>query len=380
MYFRVKPGRKKVIVIGFIVAALLLAGGFFAYTCFGAKEPEAAANLKTDAYKLRLRIEEECLYEYADGYLETKEEAQIILSVPQGENISFTIKSSVEKELDTVRIVSEDKQEIDYIKNGNQVTITMNYGDVTVTPIFKDTSSSQTDAKTIQTASSKYDLKLEGYDEEIEASYNSLFHEIEFINALGKTLDLDHENSKYKDIKTVTFIKEAYETDNSDIVGHFIIFNNDTERKALVLFSKENKAYTFNLNYTNPTPAPSPTPVPTQEPDQAANTTPTPEQSASNENANSQEPAENSSATPTQETSFDILEVSTRFIDYVGNKDDFYNNVYAYVKSLGYNNGSGTFQGYTIDQSNDQVSFEILLDNGTVVNGVYSKANNSYSF
>lgn len=217
-----------------------------------------------------------------------------------------------------------------------------------------------------------YDIKVFGVDDEIRDSYGGAFVEEDFLKALTRVIRPEQDTSAYADVKTVTFLKDKYETDNTDIVGYFIVFNEDANRKNVVLFSKANKKFTFSLNYKTATPIPTPIPIPTQVPI----TTPVPQP---------QEPVQVPQKKPDDaegegdiETSFQLNNMPTQFLDFVGGQDEFFSVIYNHVVSVGHRHSVGTFQEYMI--SGDDATFLITLNNGAKVRGVYNKTTKNYIF
>ena len=79
------------------------------------------------------------------------------------------------------------------------------------------------------------------------------------------------------------------------------------------------------------------------------------------------------------ESTFDIVDVSTVFLQYVGGEEIFYNTVSDYVFGKGLTGTiTGTFTEYTIDPEREQASFIISMSTGAAIQGTYSKDSGNF--
>ena len=80
-------------------------------------------------------------------------------------------------------------------------------------------------------------------------------------------------------------------------------------------------------------------------------------------------------------TSFDILQVSTNLLKFVGGKDQFYDKVFDYVLKSGKTGELvGTMSSYELQPDQNRALFSIELNTGETIEGTYDKSADKFSF
>ena len=80
-------------------------------------------------------------------------------------------------------------------------------------------------------------------------------------------------------------------------------------------------------------------------------------------------------------TSFDILQVSTNLIKFVGGKDHFYDSAFDYVLKSGKTGELvGTLSSYELQPEQNRALFSIELNTGETIEGTYDKAADTFKF
>ncbi len=226
---------------------------------------------------------------------------------------------------------------------------------------------------------SPYGLTLHGLTAPILASYGGEFDDVQFLKSLGDQLLLSSPKSPYRYVTDVTFSEEEYEGEKEDgKVYHLIYFNEDPTWKALATYFTSDKAYVFS-EVTDEAEAES-------EDNGAAANGSNGQNSAGSAGSVSSSSGGNAGTvmqTPgtTTTTSFDIMEVSTVFLGFVGGEENFYEQTFQYVLLKGLTGQIvGTMSGYELKPEKDKASFSIALSTGGTIKGTYDKAKDTFSY
>jgi hypothetical protein len=213
--------------------------------------------------------------------------------------------------------------------------------------------------------------------DEIVNTYEGGFDESKFLKAINQVLHFERKDLEYSDVAVITFTAEEYWSDNSDIVGRFVIFNHDESRKALTLYSKSNKTYAFILNYkksllSQESQVPDiadvvieSVPEAILEPAPIETVTPMPEK------ANFEEVLEH-------KANIHLESIIPSFLEVVIDEGRFLDAVNIELGHRGYGDVLGVFNDYLIE--GDIVAFVLTLEDGTTLNGTYDIATGNYTF
>ena len=346
---------------------------------------------KTDAG--RIEIDSSLLKEDTDT--ETR------LSIRPGTLVTLTVTPKKQKLLDSVQIVdaqdfthtiqsiisdaSDSSYNVDFSMPENDIIINFRFKDKETDPepiLFTTEAAHETEPETEKTP---YGLTLHGITADLIMEFNGQFDDRAFLQQLGDALHMDSVRSGYYKVTDVTFSNEAYTGEkDSDKVYKYIYFNEDPDWKVLATYYLRDDAYVFT--------EPAIEPVTQETQPETIN------QTANNCGYSSQMGAGTSTYTSgtsgslggysgggqtvsTTTTTFDIMEVSTTFLSFVGGQEKFYDGAFQYLLSKGLTgNIIGTMSSYEIDPKNQTATFRITLNTGGSINGTYSKKKDNYSF
>ncbi|WP_373216212.1 hypothetical protein [Ruminococcus sp. 5_1_39BFAA] len=240
------------------------------------------------------------------------------------------------------------------------------------------------DAETEQTTEvsepeSPYGLTLHGVTADVILSFNGQFDDREFLQQLGDALHIDSARSEYREVTDVTFSSEAYEGEQeSDKVYHYIYFNEDPAWRLLATYYLKEDTYLFTELVEE-----METETQAQDFSQGSGAYNTGQSSYGNSYSGGSTGGygNGSVQTVTTTTAFDIMQVSTTFLAYVGGKEAFYQKAFEYVLSSGLTgNIIGTMSSYEILPEEQKAEFKITLNTGGSIKGTYSKANGKLQF
>jgi len=228
-----------------------------------------------------------------------------------------------------------------------------------------------------------YNLTLHGSTDEVLASFNGQFEETDFLRQLGDALNLNSPVSGYREVTDVAFDPRPYEGDmEPDKVYHMIYLNHNPGWRLLATYYPLEEAYLFT-ELTEETEKQE-TEVVTEE-----QTEELPEDSTLGVEQVYREEATGSYTgsttvhfqTVTTTTRFDILQVSTTFLKYVGGEEKFYQAAFEYILSSGRTgNIIGTMTSYEIYPDKKRAECKILLNTGESILGSYKKKAKRFTF
>lgn len=214
-----------------------------------------------------------------------------------------------------------------------------------------------------------YGLKIHNLTANIIMSYNGMFDEEKFLQALGDALHIDSSHSAYRSVTDVYFSDEDTGVADPDKVCWYVYFNGYETWKLLSTYYLDEDEYIF-----------SEVAVQTEAPDTgdiAAENTGTSAGTAGSAGTRT----DGSTTTTATTTSLDIYSVSTVFLAYVDSQEAFYQAIFDYVQGKGLTGSiTSTMSGYEIDPDSKTATVRIMLSTGNTVTGLYNKTSQTYSF
>lgn len=338
--------------------------------------------------------------EFDSTYLKNDGETETILSIASGELVTFLITPKADQILDSVEIVDFDFSEIksfqseakedgairvNFVMPEKEVIITLHMAEQETelkTEAFTEAEQVDETETESETEGLPYGLTLHGVTADVITAYNGMFDDRKFLQAIGDALHIGSARSEYRNVTDVTFSSQEYTGErDSDKVYYYVYFNDDPDWKVLSTYYMAEDSYVFTIpaeEIETETAA-----VSTEYPDDAY-----PSSSSTSTSATSGDGSTgggmgsySGGQTTTVTTSFDIMEVSTTFLSFVGDEDTFYQAAFDYVLSKGMSgNIVGTMSGYEIDPEKQTAAFQIVLNTGGTISGKYNKAKDKYSF
>ncbi len=321
---------------------------------------------------------------------ETDEEAN--LSIEENTLVSITIIPAKNKALESADVLDYDmhtldsvlrpvsgtggdsggKMRLSFVMPARDLFINFNFMDLYDLDEPETVEAAETEEETEET--SPYGLTLHGLTADIITSYNGMFDERKFLQALGDSLHVDSARSAYRTVTDVYF--GALSENDTEKITYHIYFNDDELWEVLAAYYFSEDSYVFTE----------------AEVQMEAETAPLETAPAMEESTVSYNPSESAAGAETYTgnggqsattvtTSFDILSVSTVFLAYVKDEDAFYQAAFDYILEKGCTGSIvGTMSGYEIDPEKKTATIDIMLSTGGTIKGTYDKANNHYSF
>lgn len=337
--------------------------------------------------------------EFESRFLKKDTDSESILAIEQDTLVTILVTPKQGKKLESVDLVDYDFNEINHFlrtTSGDEIRVNFVMPDTDVILNFNFSADDAAELEYIdtetepetesETEGNPYGLTLKGLTADIIVSYNGQFDDRDFLQQLGDALHMDSARSEYASVKTVTFSTEEYTgAKDSDKVYNYLYFDDDPEWKGLSTYYMNEDSYIF----TEPAEE-------TEDTDAAAwNSTAAVQGStggsytggstggSTGENYYGGGSAGTQSApiTTVTTTSFDILQVSTNLLTYVGDQEEFYQKAFDYVLESGLTGKiEGTLSSYEIDAEKMTAVFKIALNTGDTIEGSYNKEENAYTF
>ena len=324
--------------------------------------------------------------EFDENYLVEENDSEVHLKAKEDEMITMLVTPLAGRTFSDLKIndASNITREENYLVNdaaGNskRINFVMPHTDIIMNFSFSRIEQTEKQTEPVQEETQEeeppYGLRLHGLTAEIIASYSGMFDDRIFLQALGDDLRIDAPDSEYSNVRDVTFSEEPYEgEEESDKVFHYVYFNHDKEWKVLAAYYKRENAFVF----TKPSEE---TQVQTEPQTQAQTTSAAGSGSPGSSSGYGSYGSYGSANAVTEETSFDIMQVSTVFLKYVGGEEPFYGKTFEYILSKGLTGQVvGTMSSYSIDPEKKTAQFRITLSSGGAIEGTYDKAKNSFRF
>ena len=186
--------------------------------------------------------------------------------------------------------------------------------------------------------------------------------------------------SEYQGVTDVTFSEEEYKGEqDEDQVYHYIYFNNDPRWGALAVYYPKEKKYLFTEVERESETSQSETVAPVADGTQTG--TGTSAGGSSGSYSGGGYSGESGGTSQEVTTSFDILQVSTNLIKFVGGKDHFYDSAFDYVLKSGKTGELvGILSSYELQPEQNRALFTIELNTGETIEGTYDKAADTFKF
>ena len=170
-----------------------------------------------------------------------------------------------------------------------------------------------------------------------------------------------------------------------DKVYHYIYFNNDPRWEALASYYTKDKTYLFTEvepeSETSQSETADPNSASQQDSGNAAGAGSSGSYSSGGSSSGNGYTGGSFYTTPEVTTSFDIMQVSTVFLKYVGGQDRFYSEAFNYVLKKGMTGEIvGTMSSYEISTDENKATFSISLSTGGSISGTYSKTDDAFTF
>ena len=324
--------------------------------------------------------------EFDENYLVEENDSEVHLKAKEDEMITMLVTPLAGRTFSDLKIndASNITREENYLVNdaaGNskRINFVMPHTDIIMNFSFSRIAQTEKQTEPVQEETQEeeppYGLRLHGLTAEIIASYSGMFDDRIFLQALGDDLRIDAPDSEYSNVRDVTFSEEPYEgEEESDKVFHYVYFNHDKEWKVLAAYYKRENAFVF----TKPSEE---TQVQTEPQTQAQTSSAAGSGSPGSSSGYGSYGSYGSANAVTEETSFDIMQVSTVFLKYVGGEEPFYGKTFEYILSKGLTGQVvGTMSSYSIDPEKKTAQFRITLSSGGAIEGTYDKAKNSFRF
>ena len=323
--------------------------------------------------------------EFNESYLVEENDEEVHLKAQEDEMITMVVTPLSGRKFSDLKIndASDITREENYLVNdavgsSKRINFVMPHTDIIMNFTFSRVVETEKQTEMVQEetqeAEPPYGLRLHGLTPEIIASYSGMFDDRTFLQSLGDDLRVGSPGSEYQNVRDVTFSEEAYEgEEESDKVFHYVYLNHDKEWKVLAAYYRRENAYVFTKPQEE-TELQSEVQTQAQEQSSGASVS---------QGGYSTGMGGGYSAAPSvsSETSFDIMQVSTVFLKYVGGEEPFYGKIFEYILSKGLTGQIvGTMSSYSIDPEQKTAQFRITLSSGGAIEGTYDKAKNSFRF
>ena len=402
MYGR-RSNRKPVIITAAVMAAVV--GVLLAVNLLGRKPKQPK---ETEAAKRSVLIykSSEGSVEYDKNLLDNETDTDLLLNVQPTEMVTLIVHPITGKYFDSLSInatgdISEsysylvndadgDNKRINFVMPDEDVIVNLKFTDkeTETKQTMQETKAQETEADTMAETpeTNPYNLTLHGLTASILQSYNGQFDDQSFLQQLGDQLHISSVKSEYQGVTDVTFSEEEYQGEkDEDKVYHYIYFNNDPRWEALASYYTKDKTYLFTEvepeSETSQSETADPNSASQQDSGNAAGAGSSGSYSSGGSSSGNGYTGGSFYTTPEVTTSFDIMQVSTVFLKYVGGQDRFYSEAFNYVLKKGMTGEIvGTMSSYEISTDENKATFSISLSTGGSISGTYSKTDDAFTF
>lgn len=399
--------QKKIAIISAIIVVVFIVGICSVSAINAGKRKAVNDNSSQEEwYEVTVYKSTEGLLTCTDLDMQKEEdENKLILTAKAGDVISLDIlpddgrlysSSEVRDEKAGYILVSEEKPD-NTAPNEKRISFTMPKSNVTVNIYYMEdftATDNLNEPEDGEESKSPYNITIKGMTKKIKKSYRGYFDEEDFIRAVGNWFGMGNAASDYSKVTKATFTGEKYEEDTEDTISHYLYFNDEQEWKILATFEFATKTYQFvDIRQKEKEEAEIAAKKAQQEKEKNAAVTPKPTTSAGSSQPDDRSSGGDSSpgvsyTEPVQESQEDIQEielsivnVSSRFLEFVGNEEAFYTAVHDYLSGLGFTGAvTGEFDDFVLDQEKGLAEFTILLGESGAVYGVYDQSNGEFSF
>ncbi len=400
-----KKNRTPVIIA--VVAVIVLIAAMIALQTYNARRSDENAEIETETEsETEVQTETETpsheilLYKNSAGEVSFDEtwvvsdtDDEAVLSVEEDTLVTMMVTPNEGKQLDSVDVLDYDMHSISSVLRSAtgtegdntremRLSFVMPDCDIFVSFNFMDIEEELIEAEEEETDPT-FGLVLHNVSAEVITSFNGQFDEEKFLNALGEALHVDSSRSEYR---TVTDVYFGNLVENStEKLSYEIYFNNDMLWKVLATYYPSEDSYVFTeiVDETDETASAGSSNLDTSSgtAGSSGSTGSTYESSGTAGSYASGTTVTTDSSSSTETTSFDIMSVSTVFLQFCGSEDAFYQSAFDYVLSKGLTGSIvGTMSDYEIDPDAQTATIHIMLNTGASMTGTYNKTNNTYSF
>ena len=344
--------------------------------------------------------------EYDKDLLDNETDTDLLLNVQPTEMVTLIVHPITGKYFDSLSInatgdISEsysylvndadgDNKRINFVMPDADVIVNLKFTDkeTEVKQPTQETKSLDTEAdEMVETPETNpYGLTIHGLTASILQSYNGQFDDQSFLQQLGDQLHISSVKSEYQGVTDVTFSEKEYQGEkDEDKVYHYIYFNNDPRWEALASYYTKDKTYLFTEvepeSETSQSETADPNSASQQDSGNAAGAGSSGSYSSGGSSSGNGYTGGSFYTTPEGTTSFDIMQVSTVFLKYVGGQDRFYSEAFNYVLKKGMTGEIvGTMSSYEISTDENKATFSISLSTGGSISGTYSKTDDAFTF
>ena len=393
MMYRKKRNIPLFIALFAVLLVTVLLAGLSVYK--GKKETQKETELETEP-----AIWEALLYKpagavltFEERYLKSDTEEEAILRIPEGTLVTLSLTPQEGERLERAEVVDYAFTDLECLvtdaENGYRINFVMPNRDILVNFYLAEAETQtegQTEAETeteleteLETETeAPYGLTLTGVTADFIVSFNGLFDDRAFLQALGDALHMDSARSEYQDVTEVAILGEAYEGEaQADQLCFYVLLNGEEDRQILCTYYLQEGTYLFTEV------------EPETETEALTETAALPEVAVETGTGGAAALSGNSQASlsggnpggTTVTTSLDLLSVSTTFLSYTGDSETFYQEAFDYVLDSGLSGEIiGTMTEYAIQPEEEIATFSLALNTGATITGTFQKAEKTYHF
>lgn len=331
---------------------------------------------------------------YNERFKVSEDKDKIILMVSDSAEVSLTVTPAESRLFAYADIITSQGREIGNTQKEQDGKGYLSFpmaAENIIIHIFYDDAMSETvpEAET-EIQKSRYSLEIKGLTETVLETYGGRFRREEFLNSIGDYFKINEKDSEYSKVTTVTFTDEEYPGEYAEgSVMHYVYFNKDKDWRILVTYLKDGTYQFYDCKKEEEIMEKARKESEKQEKEKSEKQT---EKDSEKESEYQQQNAEETTAgTPTEDPNdgqvenqtysftFNLENISSELVKFVGDKNTFFNKVYDYVYNAGLTgNVTGRIQAFQI--KNNKLTFTVDLDSGQTFKGKYNKNKNSYSF
>lgn len=390
MMYRKKRNVPFFLALFAVLLVTVLLAGLSVYK--GKKEPQKETELETEpaTWEALLYKPAGAVLTFEERYLKSDTEEEAILQIPEGTLVTLSLTPQEGERLERAEVVDYAFTKLTCLvtdaENGYRINFVMPNRDILVNFYLSEAETQTEDQTETETeweteteseTETPYGLALTGVTADFIVSFNGLFDDRAFLQALGDALHMDSARSEYQDVTEVAILGEAYDGEaKEDQFCFYVLLNGEEERKILCTYYLQEDTYLFTEvePETETQPSTETAALPKTAETDTGGTAVLP--------GNSQ--AGSSGGNPGQTTvttSLDLLSVSTTFLSYTGDSETFYQKAFDYVLDSGLSGEIiGTMTEYAIQPEEGTATFSLVLNTGATITGTFQKAEKTYHF
>jgi len=362
------------------------------------KKPKKPAETEAQKHSVLIYKSSDGSIEYDKKLFKSEDDEKLMLSAEPEEMIALVVHPVEGKYFDDVSInatgdistsysylvndADGDNKRINFVMPDEDVLVNLKFSDEEKKPEEQKVPEPSTEPETMMETpeTNPYNLTIHGLTASILQSYSGQFDDQKFLQQLGDQLHISSAMSEYQGVTDVTFSEEEYKGEkDEDQVYHYIYFNNDPRWEALAVYYPKEKKYLFTEVERESETSKSETTASASDNSQTGIGTSAGGSSGSYSGGGYS--GESGGTSQEVTISFDILQVSTNLIKFVGGKDHFYDSAFDYVMKSGKTGELvGTLSSYEIQPEQNRALFTIELNTGETIEGTYDKAADTFKF